>query len=77
MSDSIDWNQYAQDPDLDGMDRNELLDCLEAIRAQIKLLDEEEPEDMESEAYDAWGDRHEELEDLVDEILDQLDELGG
>ena len=77
MSDSIDWNQYAQDPDLDGMDRNELLDCLEAIRAQIKLLDEEEPEDMESEAYDAWGDRHEDLEDLVDEILDRLDGLGG
>ena len=30
---------------------------------------------MESEEYEAWGDRHEELEDLADEILDRLDEL--
>ena len=30
---------------------------------------------MDSEAYDAWGDRHEALEDLADDILDRLDEL--
>ena len=36
-------------------------------------LDEEEPEDMDSEAYDDWGDRHEELEDLADEITDRLE----
>ena len=28
---------------------------------------------MESEAYEAWGDQHEELEDLADEIMDRLD----
>ena len=39
--------------------------------------DEEEPEDMESEEYDQWGDRHEALEDLSDEIEDLLDEMGG
>ena len=37
--------------------------------------DEEEPEDMESEAYQAWGDRHEVLEDLADDIVDRLEEL--
>ena len=31
---------------------------------------------MNSEAYELWGDRHEELEDLADEVLDRLDELG-
>ena len=30
--------------------------------------------DMDSEEYEAWGDRHEELEDLVDEIWDRLEE---
>ena len=29
---------------------------------------------MDSEEYEAWGDRHEELEDLVDEIWDRLEE---
>ena len=32
---------------------------------------------MDSEEYESWGDRHEALEDLTDEILDRLDELGG
>ena len=66
---------FDSEPDLDGMDKEALLSCLESLRAEIARLDEEEPEDMESEEYEAWGDRHEELEDLVDEILDRLDEL--
>lgn len=58
-----------------GSEREELLAQLKDLRRQIALLDEEEPEDMESEEYEAWGDRHEELEDMVDEIMDRLDEL--
>ena len=34
-------------------------------------------EDMESEDHQRWGGRHEELEDLADDILDRLDELEG
>ena len=30
---------------------------------------------MESEAYEDWGQRHEDLEDLVDDVLDRLEEL--
>jgi hypothetical protein len=30
---------------------------------------------MNSEAYEEWGDLHEELEDLVDDILDRLEEM--
>lgn len=30
---------------------------------------------MAGEAYEAWGDRHEALEDLADEIHDRLDGL--
>ena len=77
MGDVIDFSQYAQELDLDRMSREELLDYLEAVRAQIDRLDEQEPEDMDSEAYEDWGDRQEELEDLADDIQDLLDEMGG
>ena len=30
---------------------------------------------MNSEAYEQWGEEHEALEDLVDELQDRLDEL--
>ena len=73
MAHIIDFPQLPDWEDLEAMGRQELLRCLETVREQIARLDEEEPEDMESEAYDAWGDRHEELEDLADEIADRLE----
>ena len=77
MADLLDFSAYAEEPDLDVMDPEQLRDYLEIVRARIDALDGQEPEDMESEEYEAWGDRHEELEDLADEIRDRLDELGG
>lgn len=77
MGDVIDFSRYAQEPDLDRMNQEELLDYLEAVHGQIDRLDEQEPEDMDSEEYEDWGDRHEELEDLADDIQDRLDEMGG
>ena len=61
-------------PDTETMDREELKDYLARVRAELDRLDGEEPQDMDSEEYEAWGDRHEELEDLVDEIWDRLEE---
>lgn len=75
MADIIHFDQYAREPDLDAMDREALRDYLRAVREQIGELDLREPEDMDSEAYEVWGDRHEELEDLADEIQDRLDSL--
>ena len=66
---------FDSKPDLDALDRQGLLDCLSQVQAQLDTLDDQEPEDMDSEEYESWGDRHEELEDLVDEIMDRLDEL--
>ena len=63
--------------DLDGLDRPTLAARLEQVRALLAALDREEPEDMESEDHQRWGERHEELEDLADDILDRLDELEG
>lgn len=48
---------------------------LEQLREKIAVLDESEPKNMNSDAYEVWGEEHEALEDLVDEVLDRLDEL--
>lgn len=64
-------------PDTETMDRKELKACLQEVRERIADLDEREPGDMESEEYEAWGDRHEELEDLADELMERLEELDG
>ena len=77
MGDVIDFSRYAQEPDLDQMSREELFDYLEAVHAQIDRLAEQEPQDMDSEEYEDWGDRHEELEDLADDLQDRLDEMGS
>ena len=76
MADIIDFSKYAQEPELDDMSREELLDYLKAVRARIDQLDEREPEDMAGEEYEAWGDQHEELEDLADELVERLEALG-
>ena len=64
-------------PDIEAMDREELQACLQEVRERIADLDEREPADMNSEDYEAWGERHEELEDLADEIMDRLEESFG
>ena len=64
-------------PDIEAMDREELQACLQEVRERIADLDEREPADMNSEEYEAWGERHEELEDLADEIRDRLEESFG
>ena len=61
-------------PDIDTMDREELQACLKEVRERIADLDEREPVDMNSEEYEAWGECHEELEDLADEIVERLEE---
>ena len=74
MADIIAFDSFWEEPDLDAMDREELKDYLARVRAELDRLDGEEPQDMDSEEYEVWGDRHEELEDLVDEIWDRLEE---
>lgn len=68
----IDFGAYQ---DLSRMDKDALLALLAQLEAQISALDEAEPEDMETEAYELWGEEHEELEDQLDEIRDLLDDM--
>lgn len=74
MSNVIDFAAFAR-PDPEELDRESLLALLKDLRQQVAALDEEEPEDMESDAYQQWGELHEDLEDSIDEVLERLDEL--
>ena len=75
MGQIIDLKDYFSEPDLDAMDRDMLREYLKELRFRMEELDEKEPRNMNSEAYEEWADQHEELEDLVDEVLDRLDEM--
>ena len=63
-------------PEVADMNLEELRQYWQEIEEKIADLDEEEPEDMDSEAYDDWADRHEMLEDIRDEIEERLEEFG-
>ena len=54
--------------------REALLAKLNELRTMLDELDIQEPEDMNSEGYELWGQAHEDLEDQIDDILDLLDE---
>lgn len=75
MARILNFDASREEPDFTGMTREQLQCCLKDLRERISQLDAVEPEDMESEEYEVWGSRHEELEDLADELLDLLDEL--
>ena len=74
MAEIIDFPTQNEEPEGDEMSREELLELLERVRGEIAALDAKEPKNMNSEAYEDWADRHEELEDQVDEILELLGE---
>ncbi len=74
MSEMIPFQPDQEWPDLDAMSEEELRRELSEVWEQLAVLNYQEPEDMNSEEYEAWADRHEALEDLEDEIRDLLDE---
>ena len=70
MGKTITWK-----PDPEDMEEVELQSYLERLRQQLAALNEREPEDMDSEEYDAWAQEHEALEDDIDDVLDALERL--
>lgn len=64
----------SHEMDISDMTREQLLQYQQDLLKELAVLDAWEPQNMASEAYEAWGDEHEELEDLLDEIQDRLDE---
>lgn len=69
----IDW--ISAMPDVEDMDLHQLQALQAQLMEKIAELDAREPKNVESEAYDAWADAHEELEDLLDDVLDRLEEF--
>lgn len=59
---------------LNKMQKDELEKTLHELENQMALLDEQEPQDMMSEEYELWGDKHEQLEDIMETIIDLLEE---
>ena len=74
MAEIIEFPVQNGAEDTDELSRDELLTLLERLRAEITALDEKEPKNMNSGAYETWADRHEGLEDQVDEILELLED---
>ena len=69
----IDW--ISAMPEVEDMDLHQLQALQAQLMDKIAELDAREPKNVESEAYDAWADAHEELEDLLDDVLDRLEEF--
>lgn len=61
-------------PELEGLVPVELEQMRNKVQSLIDRLDALEPKNENSEAYDDWADLHEDLEDVLDEILDLQDE---
>ena len=64
-----------QDEDIYQMTLPQLQAHYEAMQRELMALDAREPDPKDEEAYEAWADEHEELEDYLDEILDRMEVL--
>ena len=60
--------------DLDDMDHDALESKLEELRVERDELDDQEPDDCLSDAYDAWEERCEELDRRIEELEELLDD---
>ncbi len=73
MAQIIPFPADAEEPELEALSREALLALAQELREKLAELDAREPEDMMSKAYARWGERHEALEDELDDLLDLLD----
>ena len=62
-------------PDLDEMALSGLQEYHKELEAVLMRLDAAEPKSQNSDAYEQWAEEHEDLEDLIDEVLDRIDDL--
>lgn len=63
--------------ELEELTLEELYEVREQILADIAELDGRMPFDEGSEAFADWAEEHEEVEDLLDDVVDRIEELGG
>ena len=58
--------------DLERLDEAELKCLYERVRLTYPILEAEEPEDEDSEAYQLWQESLETLDDYLDELTERL-----
>ena len=61
-------------PDFGDLDMEELEQYRERTAQAIRELDALEPRSQTGEAYEQWAELHEDLEDVLDEILDCMED---
>ena len=64
----------GSDEDYESMDRDELEAKLEELCDERDELDDQEPDDCLSDAYDEWEERCEYLDEKIEEIEELLDD---
>ena len=63
-------------PEIDALDADGLRQYRKETETMLDALDELEPRNQSSDAYEQWAELHEDLEDVLDEVLDCLEDLG-
>ena len=72
----INFRPASGDPmDIETMSVPELTAYLAALQQELAVLAAREPKNKNSEDFESWGEAHEDLEDLLDDVQDRLDEL--
>jgi len=75
MAELIPFPGTVEEPDIDSMTLEELTELLDELTDLCAQMDATEPEAMEGDEFEAWAQRHEELEDLIDDVVDRIEEL--
>ena len=63
----------GEDDDYESMTHEELEECLDELRAQRDSLECDEPDDLDSEAYEDWEEQCEQFNEKIEEIEDLLE----
>lgn len=61
--------------DLEAMDREALEALLAELQEQRRRMDAQAPRTMSGEAFEAWAEAHEALEDQIDDVMEALEAL--
>lgn len=74
MADSILYfpQKELENLDLEAMALEDLVALQEKLMDRMSALEQCEPEDMDSEAFEKWSEEYEKLEDLADDVADLL-----
>lgn len=60
---------------LEDADRETLEEMLDSFQALLDELEDQEPDDTSSDAYDSWEEKREDLLAKIDEVEELLDEM--